>query len=190
MKEIAQLSYDARNYTLLNHNIQLLSKKHGQLKAAIQALVELAIGWLPEIKERDGLEKWLELIETLRTVTEGKVRIRLIDVWFASDWSFRSSWKHLELVLPSFLPTTMNHSPIAQHRHHHPRKIPNKPHPTYSQNSKSRHTHRWSDERRLSLFWSRCVCSLPWLERRMERRDRKARVTRSAVGRQIGSRSE
>lgn len=30
--------------------------------------------WLDEIKQRDGVEKWLELIETLRTVTEGKVR--------------------------------------------------------------------------------------------------------------------
>ena len=78
MKEISQLAYNARNYTLLNHNIQLLSKKHGQLKAAIQALVELVMGWLQEIKERDGTERWLELIETLRTVTEGKVCYLLI----------------------------------------------------------------------------------------------------------------
>ena len=32
------------------------------------------MSWLDEIKQRDGVEKWLELIETLRTVTEGKVR--------------------------------------------------------------------------------------------------------------------
>ncbi|KAI0706150.1 PCI-domain-containing protein [Cytidiella melzeri] len=73
VKEIAQLTYDARNYTLLNHNIQVLSKKHGQLKAVIQAVVELVMGWLQEIKERDGTERWLELIETLRSVTEGKI---------------------------------------------------------------------------------------------------------------------
>ena len=54
-----------------------MSKKHGQLKGAIQAMVELAMTWLDEIKQRDGTEKWLELIETLRTVTEGKVRRRL-----------------------------------------------------------------------------------------------------------------
>ena len=30
--------------------------------------------WLDEIKQRDGVDKWLELVETLRTVTEGKVR--------------------------------------------------------------------------------------------------------------------
>ena len=74
MKAAVQHSYDARDYTLLNTTINVLSKKHGQLKAAVQAIVELAISWLPEIKERDGLEKWLELLETLRGVTEGKVR--------------------------------------------------------------------------------------------------------------------
>ena len=59
----------------MNTNIQVLSKKHGQLKAAIQAFVEQAMGWLEDIKKRDGMEKWLELIETLRSVTEGKVRL-------------------------------------------------------------------------------------------------------------------
>ncbi|KAJ3574025.1 hypothetical protein NP233_g2049 [Leucocoprinus birnbaumii] len=72
-KAIVQHTYDARNFTLLNSNIQVLSKKHGQLKAVIQAFVEQAIEWLPEIKSRDGLEKWLELVETLRSVTEGKI---------------------------------------------------------------------------------------------------------------------
>jgi hypothetical protein len=37
-------------------------------------MVELSIEWLDEIKQRDGIEKWLELVETLRAVTEGKVR--------------------------------------------------------------------------------------------------------------------
>lgn len=72
-KAIAERCYEARNYALLNSSIILLSKKHGQLKGAVQALVEEAMGWLDEIKTRDGTEKWLELVETLRTVTEGKV---------------------------------------------------------------------------------------------------------------------
>lgn len=58
---------------LLNSSINILSKKHGQLKGAVQAMVELSIEWLDEIKQRDGVEKWLELVETLRVVTEGKV---------------------------------------------------------------------------------------------------------------------
>ncbi|KXN86774.1 26S proteasome non-ATPase regulatory subunit 12 [Leucoagaricus sp. SymC.cos] len=72
-KAIIQHAYDARDFELLNSSIQTLSKKHGQLKAAIQAFVGQAIEWLPEIKTRDGIEKWLELVETLRSVTEGKI---------------------------------------------------------------------------------------------------------------------
>ena len=74
VRAIVELEYDARDYAQLNSSINVLSKKHGQLKGAIQAMVELAISWLDDVKQRDGTEKWLELIETLRTVTEGKVR--------------------------------------------------------------------------------------------------------------------
>ncbi|KAK2461608.1 hypothetical protein APHAL10511_006071 [Amanita phalloides] len=73
VKAIVQYSYDARDYPGLNSNVALLSKKHGQLKGAIQAMVELVLGWLEEVKQRDGVEKWLELVETLRSVTEGKI---------------------------------------------------------------------------------------------------------------------
>jgi 26S proteasome regulatory subunit N5 len=73
VKTITELCYEARDYALLNSSINTLSKKHGQLKAAVQAVVELAMGWLEDIKAKDGIEKWLELVETLRTVTEGKV---------------------------------------------------------------------------------------------------------------------
>lgn len=58
---------------MLNSSLNLLSKKHGQLKVAVQAMVELAMGWLDEIRKEAGVEKWLELVETLRTVTEGKI---------------------------------------------------------------------------------------------------------------------
>jgi 26S proteasome regulatory subunit N5 len=72
-KAIAEHAYSARDYALLTSSVTLLSKKHGQLKGAIQALVELSMGWLEEIKKEAGIEKWLALIETLRGVTEGKV---------------------------------------------------------------------------------------------------------------------
>ncbi|KAG2023024.1 26S proteasome non-ATPase regulatory subunit 12 [Coprinopsis cinerea AmutBmut pab1-1] len=72
-KAAVQHCYDARDYPLLNSTILLLSKKHGQLKAVIQSFVELVITWLPEVKKRDGEERWLELLDTLRTVTEGKI---------------------------------------------------------------------------------------------------------------------
>jgi 26S proteasome regulatory subunit N5 len=74
VKAAVQHCYDAKDYPLLNSTVSVLSKKHGQLKAAVQAIVELSIVWLPEIKEKAGVEQWLELVETLRGVTEGKVR--------------------------------------------------------------------------------------------------------------------
>lgn len=81
MKAAIQHCYDARDYPLLNSTVNLLSKKHGQLKAAIQAMVELCVSWLPEIKERDGVDRWLELVETLRSVTEGKASVSIGITW-------------------------------------------------------------------------------------------------------------
>lgn len=75
METVLDLTYEARDYQLLNTSISTLSKKHGQLKGAVQAMVEKTMGWLDEVKQRDGLERWLELVETLRQVTEGKVSI-------------------------------------------------------------------------------------------------------------------
>ncbi|KAH9898160.1 hypothetical protein C8Q73DRAFT_663927 [Cubamyces lactineus] len=73
VKEASDLCYKGRNFKLLNNSINTLSKKHGQLKAAIQAMVEQAYDWLEDIRKTEGTETWLELIETLRTVTEGKI---------------------------------------------------------------------------------------------------------------------
>ncbi|KAI6047798.1 26S proteasome non-ATPase regulatory subunit 12 [Pisolithus marmoratus] len=72
-KAALDLCYEARDYAQLNATIHLLSKKHGQLKGVIQAFVEQAVGWLPEIRRREGDQIWLELVETLRAVTEGKI---------------------------------------------------------------------------------------------------------------------
>ncbi|KAJ7675365.1 PCI-domain-containing protein [Mycena rosella] len=65
--------YEARDYDLLNANVSLLTKKHGQLKAAVQAIVELVMKWLDDVRKAAGTEKWLELVQTLRGVTEGKI---------------------------------------------------------------------------------------------------------------------
>jgi 26S proteasome regulatory subunit N5 len=55
---------------LLNDQVLLLSKKHGQLKQAITKMVQAVMGFLDEAP---SLDKKLQTIETLRTVTEGKV---------------------------------------------------------------------------------------------------------------------
>jgi len=55
---------------LLNEQVLLLSKKHGQLKQAITKMVQVVMSFLDEAP---SMEKKMQTIETLRTVTEGKV---------------------------------------------------------------------------------------------------------------------
>ena len=51
----------------------LLSKKHGQLKQATTKMVQVVMGFLDETPNMDVK---LSVIEALRTVTDGKVRVR------------------------------------------------------------------------------------------------------------------
>jgi hypothetical protein len=55
----------------MNEQVLLLSKKHGQLKQATTKMVQTVMGFLDDTP---NLETKLSVIETLRTVTEGKVR--------------------------------------------------------------------------------------------------------------------
>jgi hypothetical protein len=48
VKAIIELEYDARDYVQLNSSINTLSKKHCQLKGAIEVMVELTMSWLDE----------------------------------------------------------------------------------------------------------------------------------------------
>jgi hypothetical protein len=64
---------------LLNEQVLLLSKKHGQLKQAITKMVQVVMGFLDDTP---NMETKLSVIETLRTVTEGKVSAESVrDVW-------------------------------------------------------------------------------------------------------------
>ena len=67
---IITVSKGSGDWSLLNEQILLLSKKHGQLKQATTKMVQVAMSFIPEAPDQ---EKKLSLIETLRTVTEGKV---------------------------------------------------------------------------------------------------------------------
>jgi len=78
---IARLCYQAKDLDALNTQLTLMSKKHGQLKEAVVRMVDESMTWLPELKERKdkgefkgGKDRWLELLNTLRDITEGKVR--------------------------------------------------------------------------------------------------------------------
>jgi len=79
---ITRLCWEQRNLDLLNSQLTTLSKKHGQLKEAVVRMVDEAMTWLPELRKmkdsgdfKGAKDRWLELVQTLRDITEGKVDI-------------------------------------------------------------------------------------------------------------------
>src|ERR1700744_2234988 len=69
---IVTICKEAGDWSLLNEQVLLLSKKHGKIKQAITNMVQAVMGFLDDTPT---LETKLSVIETLRTVTEGKVRM-------------------------------------------------------------------------------------------------------------------
>ena len=78
------ISKDSGDWSLLNEQVLLLSKKHGQLKQAITKMVQVVMGFL---EDAPSTETKLGVIETLRTVTEGKVcNLRNRSFVSAQEW--------------------------------------------------------------------------------------------------------
>ncbi|KAI8376518.1 PCI domain-containing protein [Radiomyces spectabilis] len=71
---VIKLCFEVKEWKLLNEQIILLSKKHGQLKAATTKMVQEAMSYLDETPD---METKLELIDTLRTVTDGKIYVEV-----------------------------------------------------------------------------------------------------------------
>lgn len=67
---IVTISKESGDWSLLNDQVLLLSKKHGQLKQATTKMVQKVMEFLEDTPD---VETKLSVIETLRTVTEGKV---------------------------------------------------------------------------------------------------------------------
>ena len=55
---------------MMNEQVLLLSKKHGQLKQATTKMVQVVMGFIDDTPNQSVK---LSVIEALRTVTEGKV---------------------------------------------------------------------------------------------------------------------
>jgi 26S proteasome regulatory subunit N5 len=77
-----------------------MSKKHGQLKEAVVRMVDESMTWLPELKERkdqgefkNGKDRWLELLNTLRDITEGKVCQLISPAGCLADGRFTLNWQ-------------------------------------------------------------------------------------------------
>lgn len=74
MVAIVTICKDAGDWSFLNDQVLILSKKHGQLKQAITRMVQTVMGFLDDTP---NLATKLSVIETLRTVTEGKIFVEV-----------------------------------------------------------------------------------------------------------------
>ena len=71
---IVTICKNAGDWSMLNEQVLLLSKKHGQLKQAITKMVQVVMSFLDDTP---SLDVKLTVIETLRTVTEGKIFVEV-----------------------------------------------------------------------------------------------------------------
>lgn len=66
--------FEAKNWKLLEENVVVLSKRRAQLKQAVQAFVRQAMSYIDHTPDK---ETKVSLIETLQTVTEGKIYVEI-----------------------------------------------------------------------------------------------------------------
>jgi 26S proteasome regulatory subunit N5 len=67
---IVQLCLKSQDWNALNENITLLTKRRSQLKQAVTKMIQEAYGYVEQMPDK---ESKLKLIDTLRSVTAGKV---------------------------------------------------------------------------------------------------------------------
>nr|XP_032523342.1 26S proteasome non-ATPase regulatory subunit 12 [Danaus plexippus plexippus] len=71
---IVQICFEAKNWTALNDHIILLSKRRSQLKQAVVKMVQECYTYVNKTPDK---ETKIKLIETLRTITEGKIYVEV-----------------------------------------------------------------------------------------------------------------
>ncbi|KAI3461978.1 hypothetical protein Pfo_018641 [Paulownia fortunei] len=72
--DILQLCFDAGAWKTLNDQIVLISKRRGQLKQAVQAMVQQAMQYIDQTPD---LDTKIELIKTLNNVSAGKIYVEI-----------------------------------------------------------------------------------------------------------------
>lgn len=72
--DILQLCFEARAWKTLNEQIVVLSKRRGQLKQAVTAMVQQAMQYIDETPD---LETRIELIKTLNNISAGKIYVEI-----------------------------------------------------------------------------------------------------------------
>jgi len=71
---IVRIAYEAKQWEVLNEKLVQISKRRGQLKTVVRDVVQEAMTYLDHIKEKPIK---LALIDTLRTITEGKIFVEI-----------------------------------------------------------------------------------------------------------------
>lgn len=71
---IVEICLEAKNWTALNEHIVLLSKRRSQLKQAVTKMVQECCSYVDKTPDRETM---IKLIETLRSVTEGKIYVEV-----------------------------------------------------------------------------------------------------------------
>jgi 26S proteasome regulatory subunit N5 len=71
---VVQIIFDARKWDLLNEYISILAKKRSQSKQAIVKMVQECVAYVDQTPDK---ETKIKLIDTLRTVTEGKIYVEI-----------------------------------------------------------------------------------------------------------------
>ncbi|KAL8478862.1 hypothetical protein ACS0TY_030662 [Phlomoides rotata] len=72
--DIVQLCFDAGAWKALNEQIVLISKRRGQLKQAVQAMIQQAMEYIDQTPD---LDTKIELIKTLNNVSAGKIYVEI-----------------------------------------------------------------------------------------------------------------
>ncbi|XP_043280184.1 26S proteasome non-ATPase regulatory subunit 12 isoform X2 [Venturia canescens] len=71
---IVEICFEAKNWSALNEHIILLSKRRSQLKQAVTKMVQECCTYIDKTPDRETM---IKLIETLRSVTEGKIYVEV-----------------------------------------------------------------------------------------------------------------
>ncbi|KAG7194934.1 uncharacterized protein KQ657_004043 [Scheffersomyces spartinae] len=79
LSEIVKCLYENRDWQYLNDSVVSLSKKHGQMKTAIQSFIREVIDKLDQLNDNDPEQlQWKKtIIETIRTVTDKKIFVEV-----------------------------------------------------------------------------------------------------------------
>lgn len=71
---IVEICLEAKNWAALNEHIVLLSKRRSQLKQAVTKMVQECCTYVDKTPDKETM---IKLIETLRSVTEGKIYVEV-----------------------------------------------------------------------------------------------------------------